>query len=263
MRGSASRTAQGVAVVRSSFTDRPHSAGGDPDAQRRLCRGMRAGRATQLREHLHARTTFFDARVLDALARGIAQVVIAGAGYDDRALRFRSPGVRFFELDHPGTQTDKRRRVEALGEDTSGLVFVAADFARHSVAELLGAAGHDASRPTLFICEGLLVYLETREIVELLGALAERAAAGSELAASFAVHDDGLPSAAVVQIANARRGRRAAREPWRTILPAAAHLSLLHAAGWEEHEVVDDAEMRPDARPRRSLLVRASLRVAG
>ena len=33
------------------------------------------------------------------------QVVLVASGYDCRALRFRTPGVRFIELDHPDTQT--------------------------------------------------------------------------------------------------------------------------------------------------------------
>lgn len=261
MRGSASRTAQGVAVVRSGFRDRPHTPDGDPGAQRRISRWMRAGRAPLLRDHLYARTIFFDARVLDAIERGIAQVVILGAGYDDRALRFRSPGVRFFELDQPATQRHKRRRVKRLRGDTSGIVFVAADFAHDSVADLLSAAGQDAARPTLFVCEGLVVYLEASEIVELLRALATRAAPGSELAVSLAVHEDGLPTAEVTRIANARRGRGGLREPWRTILPAAEHLALLDAAGWGEHETTDDSELYAAARGGRSLLVRAWLTV--
>jgi methyltransferase (TIGR00027 family) len=256
MAGLASRTAQGVAVVRAGFTDRPHTPDGDPHAQRRLCKGMRSGRASLLREHLLARTRFFDAAVLDALGRGIDQVVIVGAGYDDRALRFRSPGVRFFELDQPATQADKRRRVERL--DAGGLVFVAADFGRDSVADLLAAAGHDRSRPTLFVCEGLVIYLEESEILELLEALASRSAAGSELAVSLAVHPEGVQSEAVVRAANARRGG-ARREPWRAILPAGAHLALLQRAGWAERHVTDDAELVSEARALRSLLVRATL----
>lgn len=257
MAGRASRTAQGVAVVRAGF-ERPHTPNGDPDAQKRLCDGMRAGRAPRLRDHLLARTMFFDAAVLAAIEREVHQVVIVGAGYDDRALRFRSPGVRFFELDHPDTQADKRRRVKALGLDTEGLVFVSAEFARDSVAELLAEAGHDSSRPTLFVCEGLVIYLSADEIVNLLRALAERAAPASELAVSMAVHPDGVSSGAVVRAANAKRWRGGRREPWRTILSASAQIDLLRRAGWAEQQVVDDAELVTSARASRSLLVRAS-----
>jgi O-methyltransferase involved in polyketide biosynthesis len=64
--------------------------------------------------------------VVDAIDRGVKQVVILGAGYDGRALRFRTPGVRFFEVDHPATQIDKLRRLAALGVSVAGISFVEA-----------------------------------------------------------------------------------------------------------------------------------------
>ena len=94
--------------------------------------------------------------------------------------------------------------------------------------------------------------------MELLSGLAARSAEGSVLAASLAVHPFGLPSDAVVDAANVARGSGAAGpEPWRTILPAEAHLSLLRQAGWTPETVLDDADLLPDATPGRSLLVRA------
>lgn len=251
----ASTTAARVAAVRAGF-DRPRTPQGDADAQRRLARGMRPGQAVRLREHLRARTSFFDQAVLDAIRHGIDQVAIVGAGYDDRSLRFRSTGVGFFELDHPDTQADKRRRLNAMQAER-GPVLVAADLEQDSVAERLAIAGQTKRRPTLFICEGLLVYLSLGDISRLLSELASRAAGGSTLAASLAVHPFGMPSDVVVDAANmARPG--ADREPWRTILPEEAHLELLRQAGWQEEEVLDDADINPDARPGRSLLVRAS-----
>jgi methyltransferase (TIGR00027 family) len=263
-RGSApSRTSQAVALTRAEF-DRPHSPGGDPDAQRRLCRGMRTTVTGRLRASLAARTGFFDEQVLAAISAGVSQVVIVGAGYDDRALRFRSPGVRFFELDHPGTQADKaaRLRVMGAGAGVGGPVLAAADFRRDDVAAVLAASGHDARRPSLFVCEGLLVYLDQPTCVQLLGALRERAAAGSRLAASLSVHRDGLDSERVAAVANARR-RAAEAEPWLTILPAAAHLDLLRRAGWRAAESVDAAELGAGAEPGRSLLVTAAPEPAG
>ena len=234
---------------------RPHTPGGDPDAQRQLCRGMRPSGTGGQGASLIARTRFFDDRVLAALSAGIRQVVILGAGYDDRALRFRSPGVRFFELDHPATQADKARRLRAMKAGSGGPALAPADFRDDDVAAVLEGCGHDPGQPTLFLCEGLLVYLDQPTCVRLLGALRARAAAGSELAASLATHREGLDSGRVAAVANSRRGHPA--EPWLTILPAAAHLGLLGRAGWRVDESVDAAQLGTGAEPGRSLLVTA------
>jgi methyltransferase (TIGR00027 family) len=248
-----SRTGQAVALMRAGL-DRPSSPQGDPDAQRRLCSGMRATPGGSLRPHMLARTRFFDDQVLAALAAGVPQVVVCGAGYDDRALRFRATGVRFFELDQPATQADKARRLRRIGAEPGNPTLVPADFGRDDAAALLDGHGHDPRRPTLFICEGLLVYLEPEAIGGLLAGLAARAAPGSTLAASLAVHGDELDSRQVVAAANARR-RSGRSEPWRTILPVQQHLRLLSDCGWsavQTHHAPSAA-----GRPRGSLLVSA------
>src|SRR5580704_3682653 len=108
-----SRTSQAVALTRAGL-DRPHSPDGDPAAQHALCAGMTFSPPSWLRPGIEARTRFFDQQVQAAISAGVRQIVICGAGYDDRALRFRSDGVRFFEVDHPGTQADKVRRLLAI-----------------------------------------------------------------------------------------------------------------------------------------------------
>jgi methyltransferase (TIGR00027 family) len=247
-----SRTSQVVALARAGF-DRPHTLEGDPHAQGRLCAGMRPPPDGWLRPDLAERTRFFDERVLAAIAAGVRQIVILGAGYDDRALRFRSPGVGYFELDHPATQADKARRLEAVSHDADRLVLAPADFSLDDIGAVLAAAGHDSTAPSLFICEGLLVYLDQATIARLLRAARERAAAGSTLAASLAVHPDGTDSGHAVEIANGRRST-AASEPWQTILTAGAHIALFTEAGWDvEHR--HGAEPDDDVVTGRSLLV--------
>ncbi len=263
-------TSQAVAVTRAGF-DRPHSQAGDPQAQLRLCAGMPSRALVYLRASLAARTTFFDDQVTGAIAAGIRQVVVLGAGYDDRALRFRSPGVTFFELDHPATQGDKRARLHAiLAEDESAggpaaggpaaggpsPVLAAADFTSDDVAAVLAAAGHDRELPTLFLCEGLLVYLDQASTVRLLASVRGAAAAGSLLAVSLVTHADGLDSEAVVARGNARR-RTAGAEPWRTILPVAGQSDLLARSGWRIVRSVDAADLGTGAEAGRSLLVTA------
>lgn len=252
-----SRTSQAVALVRAGL-ERPVSAAGDESAQRQmtsLMTPLETETESGLRPSLAARTHFFDRQVLLALAREFGQVVVLGAGYDDRALRFRSEGVRFFELDHPATQSDKR---ELLLEISPGVgpVLVPADFRADDIARLLATAGHDDTSRTLFLCEGLLVYLDGATILRLLRALRERAAPGSILAASLAIHPRGLSSAYVLDVANSRR-KTADAEPWRTILPAEEHLELLSRGGWRLSSAIDAATLDQEMDEGRSLLVTA------
>ena len=225
-----SRTSQAVALIRVGL-DRPHSPEGDPDAQRRLCEDMQFSAPDWLLPGIAARTRFVDDQVIRAIASGTRQIVICGAGYDDRALRFRTSGVRFFELDHPATQRDKARLLRSIGAGTPAVTLAEADFRSDDVAGVLDRAGHEVSRPTLFICEGLLVYLDRDTCHALLAALAQRAASGSVLVVSMATHADGLDSGEVASAANLRR-RNGDAEPWQTILPVKEHLALVEQAGW-------------------------------
>jgi methyltransferase (TIGR00027 family) len=249
-------TSQVVALTRARL-ERPHSIDGDPHAQDALCAGMRFSPPEWLEPSIAARTRFVDAQVMSAIDAGLRQVVICGAGYDDRSLRFRTSGVRFIELDHPATQVDKARLLTGLGACEPGVTLAAADFRADDVAAVLDRAGHRASEPSLFICEGLLVYLDGGTCARLLAALAQCAAPGSVLAASLAIHADGLDSAEVVIAANGRR-RTAAAEPWQTILPAAEHLAQLADAGWQVTMTAWSPVPAADiSHGRRSLLVTA------
>lgn len=186
------------------------------------------------------RTRFFDMQVLSAISSRIRQIVICGAGYDDRALRFRTSGTRFFEIDHPTTQADKATRLEAMEANTDSLTMIAADFRCDDIAAKLEAADHNAAAPTLFICEGLLVYLSQEVGSKLLSDLRSRAAAGSVLAASLAVHHNGVDSDRVAALVNARR-QTGQTEPWLTILPLDSYLELLQKEGWQVNHVLNPA----------------------
>jgi methyltransferase (TIGR00027 family) len=247
-----SRTSQAVAVTRAEFA-RPVTPRGDPLAQSRLCAGMGPAVMHARVPSLRARTRFFDEEVLRAIAAGVTQVVILGAGYDDRALRFRSAGVRFIEIDHPATQDDKARRLAEIGAGEEPTL-APADFEHDDVVEVLRACGHDAGLPSLFMCEGLLAYLDQPTIIRLLGGVHARAFPRSALAASLAIHADGIDSVQYTTAANKQR-RAGTSEPWRTILPANEHVSLLTHAGWLVDRAVDQSELDGAAPAGRSLLV--------
>jgi methyltransferase (TIGR00027 family) len=230
--GQVSATAQRVAARRLRF-ERVASAFGDPAADDRLAADV-AGQApvppdARMEAYLRARTAFFDRVVVDGLERGTPQVVIVAAGYDGRALRYARPGVRWFEVDHPATQQDKRQRLARLGIACGHITFVPVDLAVHDVAAVLAAAGHDRSEPSLLCCEGLAVYLDRAVLASLLERLRSVAAAGTRLAISLSVSAP-AEHRAIRQSFQATVA--ALGEPARTVLTPHETDDLLAATGW-------------------------------
>jgi methyltransferase (TIGR00027 family) len=227
--GTASHTARSVAARRLEFA-RIEAAYGDPAADDALTSDVADGlrpEHSRMHEYLRARTAFFDGVVVTALDRGVDQVVIGGAGYDGRAFRYAKPGVRWFEVDHPATQADKRERIARLALDAAHIDFIAADFTTDPIAAPLRAAGLDQARPALFLFEGVAVYLE-RPVVE--RALAEfRAATAPGAALAISVSTGAAsPTRAAFEQAVAAVG-----EPARSRLNPAETAALLSAVGWE------------------------------
>src|SRR5579872_7279867 len=135
--GMPSWTAQRVAGARLTYerVDAPYA---DPQADESLARDVAAGgsggRDEQMDRYLRLRTAFFDRVVVNALEREVGQVVLVGAGYDGRALRYAKSGVAWFEVDHPDTQADKRSRLGRLGIDAPHVRYVAHDLETPGVA---------------------------------------------------------------------------------------------------------------------------------
>ena len=251
--GEVSMTARRVAVHRLSF-DRVPSPFGRPDDDQRLqadvAAGLEVGQSIMTR-YLQARTTFFDTVIVRGLglevddqptagdAPAITQAVAVGAGYDGRSLRYARPGIRWFELDHPETQADKRARLDRLAIDTTGVTFVPADFTIDDVSAELERAGHDAGRPSIFICEGVAGYLSIDTVLSLLGSLGRAAAPGSRLAMT-------LPLTPVSTDGQVRRERLDAAvtdmgEPLASTIPREEVAARLAAAGWTVLHAMDPA----------------------
>ena len=227
--GSASSTARSVAARRLGF-ERVPADYGDPAADLALARDVAAGlvpEQSRMGDYIRARTAFFDHAVVAALNAGMPQVVVGAAGYDGRALRYAKPGVRWFEVDHPATQADKRERLARLGIEAGHVQFVAADFTRDPVAGRLLDAGLDPRHPALFLFEGIAVYLEDSVTESVLAQFRQVTVAGGLLAISVSVASGG-------QARSAFRARVAALgEPARSVLgPAEAH-AMLARAGWQ------------------------------
>ena len=228
--GGPSVTARWVAAHRLGFA-RVATGYGDPAADEALAADVAAGRAApanRMHDYLAARTSFFDRTVVSALDRGVRQVVVGAAGYDGRAFRYAKPGVRWFEVDHPSTQRDKLERLERLGIDASHVRFVEADFTRDPVAGRLRAAGLDPDVPSLFLLEGVAVYLEPDVLEDVLRQFRRVAAPGSSLAISMSLSRPRGDAARVrFQATVAALG-----EPARSTFEAAEAEALLARTGW-------------------------------
>jgi methyltransferase (TIGR00027 family) len=211
--GGPSVTARRVAAYRLGFVRVP-AAYGIPADDEALAADVAAGQVVQanrMHDYLAARTSFFDR-----------------TGYDGRAFRYAKPGVRWFEVDHPATQRDKLERLERLGIAAPHVRFVEADFTRDPVADRLRAAGLDAGGPSLFLLEGIAVYLEPAVLETVLDQFRQVAARGSRLAISVSLsreHDEG--ARARFQAAVAALG-----EPARSTFDAGQAEDLLARAGW-------------------------------
>ncbi|MFN8443493.1 MAG: SAM-dependent methyltransferase [Caldilineaceae bacterium] len=159
-----------------------------------------------------ARQTFFDSVVARSLAH-VTQFVTLGAGFDTRSYRLpKQADVRCFEVDTPQTQAIKRQALTQSGIDTTVVTFVPADFEKEDWLERLGAAGFDRSQPTLFLWEGVTIYLERQAIEETLRKVAS-CAKGSLIAFDY-FSSESLTSNAFYW-RYARASTRAAGEPFK------------------------------------------------
>jgi len=113
-------------------------------------------------EYVIARTKYFDAVFTEALEHGFDQIVIFGAGFDSRALRFSkfNKGTRVFELDAPITQQEKLKAYQSKRlVIPENLVFVPIDFNKESLEEKTAYAGFVTGKKSLFLLEGVTMYL--------------------------------------------------------------------------------------------------------
>ena len=122
------------------------------------------------------RARFPEDLVERAVAGGVAQYVILGAGLDSFAYRRRDllDRLRVFEVDHPATQAWKRRRLAELGvELPASLVFAPVDFERQTLREGLERAGFDFAKLAVFSWMGVTMYLTLDAINATLATLAK------------------------------------------------------------------------------------------
>ena len=135
------------------------------------------------------RARFAEDRLAQALALGVRQYVVLGAGLDSYALR--QPRVlndlSIFEVDDPPLQNWKRNRFKEVGiEPPTNLRFAPCDFEVTPIGDALESAGFDRYAPAVVSWLGVTQYLTRPAITKTL-LWAASLASGSEIVLGYVV----------------------------------------------------------------------------
>jgi methyltransferase (TIGR00027 family) len=158
----------------------------EPDPDWRSRGDMHPDGTRAFRASIVARARYLDDLVAEHAAAGVGQYVILGAGLDTFAQRHPDVAVRIFEVDQPGTQEWKRRRLTEIGYPPGeNLRFVRVDFeSGEAFLDTLRANGFDADRSAVVSSTGVSMYL-TKEATEATLRQVAAWADGSVLAMTF------------------------------------------------------------------------------
>ncbi|MGA2376106.1 MAG: class I SAM-dependent methyltransferase [Candidatus Sulfotelmatobacter sp.] len=252
--GKFSRTARRVAIRRAAhqLLDHPRVLD-DPLALRIIGSEAAEELRTNPKEHhafsrafrafMAARSRYAEDELACAVARGVRQYVVLGAGLDTFAYRNPHAGLRVFEVDHPATQAWKREHLEAAGiAIPAALTFVPVDFERQTLAGGLRQAGFDLSAAAFFSWLGVTPYL-TRDACMITLSFVATMPAGSGVVFDFAV-DPALLNAGQRQALGAL-SQRVARygEPFRLFFDPGKLQDELKGMGFRRTEFLQGKEL--------------------
>jgi methyltransferase (TIGR00027 family) len=192
-----------------------------------------------------ARSRFAEEETDRAVAAGVRQYVVLGAGLDTYALRnpHAAAGLRVFEIDHPATQAWKRRRLAEAGvEPPESLAFAPVDFERGSLAQGLADAGFRSDQPACFSWLGVTVYLTEAAILETLAFVAARPR-GSSIVFDFRAPASRLGPVDRAAAEVMRRHAAELGEPWLSDFDPAALRERVLALGFGEAQSFEPEEL--------------------
>lgn len=155
--------------------------------------GARYRQVPFFREQVLVRTRFIDEAIRAALARGVDQVLLLGAGFDCRALRIpevEAAGARVFEVDFPQQLARKRDLLTQAGHhipawDTYVPCDLTAGGFESALRQDLQAAGYKGATQAFIVCEGVVNYLDPEDVDRTLRFVATLAARGTQLAFNY------------------------------------------------------------------------------
>jgi methyltransferase (TIGR00027 family) len=252
--GQASMTAIGAAGHRAAhqvlergivFTDPLALAILGQDADEAIALAKEKPERRPLRFFIAMRSRFAEDMARRAMAGGVRQILILGAGLDTFA--YRVPGaedLRVFELDHPATQCDKRRRLADAGiAEPRHVAYVAHDFEHGGMTGALKAAGLKSSERTFVLWLGVTPYLTEDSAFAPLGELA-RLPGGVEVVFDYANPPHRIEDTATQAFHLAMAESVAARgEPFRCFFETDDLHAKARKLGFSEIEDLDRAAL--------------------
>jgi methyltransferase (TIGR00027 family) len=217
-----------------------------PDEGWRQRPDMDPQRTAGFRAAMVARARFVEDLLIEQAGGGVRQYVILGAGLDTFAQR--RPDVastlRIFEVDRPGPQAWKRRRLIELGFGVPDWLRLSpVDFeAGASWWDQLITAGFDAAQPAVVVSTGVTLYLTKEATAATLRQVAGLAS-GSTLATTFIVPPDLVDPEDRPAFKAAADGARASGTPFISFFSPEEMLALAGRAGFRDARHVSAAEL--------------------
>jgi methyltransferase (TIGR00027 family) len=196
-----------------------------------------------------SRSRYTEESLEKAVADGVEQYVILGAGLDTFA--FRRPDlldkIQVFELDHPTTQADKRRRIAEAGwEQPAALHWVPADFSNQDLATALRNSTYDPRKMSFFSWLGVTYYLTREQVNDTLRAVAGLAPSGTPIVFDYYEADAFVPERAGKIVKRVQEIVKHAGEPMKMGFEPRTLSAELAALGWRlvENLGPDDIQER-------------------
>jgi methyltransferase (TIGR00027 family) len=198
-----------------------------------------------------SRARYVEEILQDAVTQGVhprvQQYVILGAGLDTFAFRRTDllSQLQLFEVDHPGTQTYKRERLQMLGWNTPPqLHWVPVDFTQEDLMSALQANHYDPSQLTLFSWLGVTYYLARDVIDKTLRAIAHNAPAGSTVIFDYLDAAAFIPERTASRVARMQAATQMSGEPMQTGFDPSTLASELDALGFHLQENLAPADIQ-------------------
>jgi methyltransferase (TIGR00027 family) len=182
------------------------------------------------------RKAFCERQVRGGIAAGASQVLVLGAGYDTLGWRLAPEytAVSFYEIDHPATANLKAKGIESMGT-RGNLTLIAEDLSQRKLADVLKSSeAWDATKQTVVIAEGLVMYLSTEAVRDLFRQCNIATGSASRVAFSYVpTGADGRPDAgrwtALMLWLLKLQG-----EPWLSSIPPSELSDVLAGSGWTD-----------------------------